>query len=856
MRHVAVKPESARASRRRMNRGKTKRLALMGAISATVAAVGLTPALANAASSQTYVVGFPDWLGIGAGAVLPSDPIAINNAIVAAKDDNPLIAWGLGPVDLKPVFVKWYTPVNPLDPTDQNQDQYYTPGEWGVTGSHQVTVNQDNPAYQPAYDSAYAAGYQVARAAYLAKASEDASTKAYNDRYAQVYQQKYTEYINKYCKIVCNPSKPSGAIKTAAESFAKGEAVIEAGKAAAAAAQNAANDPVVAAAADAAGKAGGLAAAIAAVEKIPQTIEFTTDVPDFGWKKDGYWTTTTSGQWVASPSDLAALPTVGQLAYLANAVQNGDLSALAPVLNWTAYLSNVNLIAYGDGAIAAGTAYQAYIDSAKGNTHDGYNPFVVGDPQTGPRTIRLTFGDGKVTVTHTDTTNNPLEIPLPNDVTYPDAPPVGWETVQDGGVVDLTLLSLVLVRNPGRANGGLYSRFAGLYEEMTGVDPVSPERQDVLPDGVDPDMITKLLTGNAGDITFDELGNLKTVLDSVDGKPIVVTLKADVGWEYDMMSDAPATANPVAWANSLASSVFLTNLLTGVDFSDLGSGGYVGPDGTVYYTLPVDQLPLFAGPRLVAAALGLVTGTDVDTPVADALEPLAKILVNIGYTDVVRNADGTYTRSLDKMGDHALFGTRTLTRAQMALLPGDLIAAAGVGVGGELSDALIRVKDQLVKVLNVKLTEEQNTALNQALSAPGTTLREVARSVGDGVSKVASTVEAALPEGPAAPTQEQLSAEQHKVGQTVAAIRDTVADVADTITPPAHESADSTGPSESEKRDTANKFTPSTPVGEADKPGTDTASDEAPQGDPSPSAGADSPAGSDSDSGDSGSDAA
>ena len=54
-------------------------------------------------------------------------------------------------------------------------------------------------------------------------------------------------------------------------------------------------------------------------------------------------------------------------------------------LNWTAYLSNVNLIAYGDGAIAAGQAYQAFIDSAKGNTHEGYDPFTVGAPQTGPQ---------------------------------------------------------------------------------------------------------------------------------------------------------------------------------------------------------------------------------------------------------------------------------------------------------------------------------------------------------------------------------------------------------------------------------------------------------------------------------------
>src|SRR5262249_15071380 len=131
MRPGSAKPEGSRARKRRLDRSKAKKLALMGAISATAVTVALVPSLANAASSQTYFVGFPDWLGIGEGSVLPSDPVAINNAIVAAKDDDPLIAWGLGEVDLKPVWLKWYTPVNPLNPLDPDQDQFYTPGKWG-----------------------------------------------------------------------------------------------------------------------------------------------------------------------------------------------------------------------------------------------------------------------------------------------------------------------------------------------------------------------------------------------------------------------------------------------------------------------------------------------------------------------------------------------------------------------------------------------------------------------------------------------------------------------------------------------------------------------------------------------------
>lgn len=775
MRTWSAKPEGARARRRRLNRGSGKKLALMGAIATTSMAMILTPSLANAASSQTYFVGFPDWLPIGEGSTLPNDPVAINNAIVAAKDRNPLVAWGLGPVQLKPVWVNWYTPVNPLDPTDPGQEQYYTPGEWGQTGSHTVSVNEPNPLYGEAYDRAYDGGYEVARAAYIAKASEDASTAAYNTTYNRVYSQKYNEYVQKYCKVFCNPKNPSGPIKTAADAFAKGEAAVEAAQAAVAAAQAAAKNPTVAAAAAAAGHSAGLAAALAAVTNIPQTIEFTTEVPEFGWTEDGYWTTTTSGQWVASPDDVAALPTVGQLAYLAHAVESGDLSALAPVLNWTAYLTNVNLIAYGDGAIAAGQAYQAFIDSANGNTHEGYNPFAVGDPETGPRKIRLTFGDGKVTVTRTDTTNNPLEIPLPGDLEFPDAPPVGWETVQEGGVIDVTLLSLLLVRNPGRANGGLYSRFAPMYEELTGVNPVTPDRQDVLPEGFDPDLITKLLTGNAGDITFDEPGNLQTVIDSVDGKPIIVTVKADVGWQYDLLSDAPATANPIAWANSVASAVLLTNLLTGVDFGNLGAGGYVGPDGTLYYTLPVDELPLLALPRLAAAGIGLATGEDVNTPLADALEPVLKMLVNIGYSDVVRNADGSYTRSLDKFGEPTLFGTPTLTPAQIAMLPGDFIRLLGSGVGDEMTDVLTRAVTRLVEQTKIGLTTEQRAQLNTMLAAPGSILKTVSSQFGEQVSSVASEVERQTPDMPR-PSQADLGERQREVGQGLATVRDGVND--------------------------------------------------------------------------------
>jgi hypothetical protein len=500
-------------------------------------------------------------------------------------------------------------------------------------------------------------------------------------------------------------------------------------------------------------------------------------VPDFGITKDGFWTATGDGEWT-SPTDLSGLPTVAQLAYGVAAAQNGDLSALASLLNWTAYLTNVNLIAYGDGAIAAGVAYQAFIDSANGDTQEGYDPYAVGTPQTGPREIALVDANGNVVkvigytqkVT-TTVTNNPLTVP---NVEYPaqpaDAP--DYIATQPGGVIDLTVLSLILIRNPGTPNGGLYARFAPIYQDLTGVNPVTPERQDVLPDGVDPELISKLLAGDASGVSLTDLGDLQAVLESADGKPVVITLKANVGWEYDLLSDAPAAANPVAWANSVASSVFLTNLLTGLDFSKLGDGAYVSPDGTFYYTIPVDDLPLLAPLRAPAQVLGLLTGNlNPNTPVADAIEPFLKILVNSAYTDVQRNADGTWTRGLDEFDVPTLFGTQTLTRQQQALMAGDLIAALGKGFGDESNQVAVNLEKQLVTALKLDVTAAQQADIEQALTTPGTNLKNVTREVGDGVSKVLTAVEPYLPKAHV-PTQAELAKGQDQVGTVLVGARD------------------------------------------------------------------------------------
>lgn len=766
---------------RRLNRGKAKKLGLMGGIAVTAVAVGLMPTLANAASSETYFIGFPDWLPISDGATLPADAGAVKQAVLAAKDQDPLIGWGTGGVDLKPAWITW-------------PDAIPTP-DLVPDRTHVETREVPNPAYaliyQPAYDAAYDAAYGPAKDA--AYASAYAQTYAQAQREVPVWQTTYNATADLYrqskqwmvepVKIgnrviipgVANPCYNNASCTTQKATEAADKAT-EFGHPGFDLAAKAAGELAGVQAGHQAGQQAGDAAGLGAIRdylaanpgaQLPPTVTETETVVD-SWKV--VFHTKTAGQWV-NPGDLSSLPDAAKLAYALYAAQNQDLGAAAPALNWTAYLTNVNLIAYGDGAIATGQAYQSIVDSFKAGT------YPVGEARTGPRVIRITGTNPEVELE--GSVDDPRDMPFPAAGETPDV-----EVVQGGGVLDLTVLSVVLVRNPGRANGGLYARFAPIYEELTGVNPVSPERQDVLPDGVDPKLIAKLLNGDTDDIDtaqIDELGEILAVVEGADGKPMLVTIKADVGWQYDLMSDAPATANPIAWANSVASSVFLTNLITGTDFNNLGNGFKVGPDGTLYYTIPVEDLPLLAPLRAPSQLLGLATGDlDPNSPLADALEPMLRILVNSAYTDVKRNPDGTWTRTLDEFGTPTLFGTQTLTRAEQALMVGDLIAALGKGIGDEMSEALVDLREAVTEQLRIDHPDGESAAIDEAVRAPGTAITSVSRDVGTGVSDVLSSVDQQLPERPAV-TQEQLAEVQQQVGEQLADSRDRAEEVDATV---------------------------------------------------------------------------
>ncbi|ULN34217.1 PE-PPE domain-containing protein [Mycolicibacterium smegmatis] len=883
--------------------------AVVGTAIAATLGVGITPTMANAVSSDTYFIGFPDWLPIGASNSVDADADAIYQAIVGSKDSSPIVGWGTGGVKLDPKWVQWYNPnlgglslgdidlgdlssgdltalLGQMDLgqlTNSDKDQYYTLPTWGQTGTKEVMV--DNPVYQKAFEEALAEVMEQDRDAILAAEKIDL-TLSYSvpepswwntgisgyslaslfgpwvnqkvggqsvssitttitidnpfkgdpdalDDFLETgqYKGEYPVQINPSQLGLSKPNNPLPSWTPFRDRLwnetwdwlTDQMGTINVGNIDYTFDRTKFNLP---------GGSWEERAEDLIDPEIPKQIP--EDQPVYGWLPGG-WTTNTFGQWV-SPTDQLANLDLSALAGLANGdfdlstlaglanlspqtiayFLSGDLGFLAPLLDWTLYAQNINLIAYGDGAIATGEAYRRFIEAVTSGE------IKAGEPRTDGRYIVFDVdedGNPILKVVNHSTGNGGLDdiivsYPLPNDLEFPDMPvdangnplyPSYTET--PGGVIDVTLMTLALLRNPGRPNGGLYARFAPIYQELTGVNPVSPERKDVLY-GLPDDTVTKLLKGDVSGIGLSDLNDLLVFLNDADGKPMVITIKADATWEYDLLSDAPVTANPIAWANSVASSMLvftygaeLINMATNRE-GGVGVVAYQVPDGeydagSFYATLTSQGLPLLAPARLVAGLLSAATGEDVNTPLADALEPVLKLLVNTSYTDAVRNEDGTWTRTLDQMHVPTLFGTQTISRQQAALLAGDILAEFGRGVGAEYTDVVQRVTARVVKFLednDIKVPTEIKEAAAKLATEPGKVIQTVSREVGTGVSKVLGAVDAKLPETPA-PTQEQLAEGQKEVGQALAEVneategavtkglKDTTAFINDPITP-------------------------------------------------------------------------
>ena len=229
-----------------------------------------------------------------------------------------------------------------------------------------------------------------------------------------------------------------------------------------------------------------------------------------------------------------------------------------------------------------------------------------------------------------------------------------------------TVLPMVLLRNPGRANGGLFARMfplAGLF----GIDTVTPETEATHSGGI-PLLNTGLALGGAN----------------------LVPIKIDGTVQYDILSDFAAWPNPFSIANSLMGAVLPTHLLRGIDTSNLTPQLLEQIQAALarttnlneplslnlYLTLATNSLPMLEPLYLAADVMNLATFGALPNPferLANALAPALTSLTNLGYTDVVRNPDGTYTRTLDEAGVPTPF--MSFPDVNWGLVPGDVITS-------------------------------------------------------------------------------------------------------------------------------------------------------------------------------------
>lgn len=304
----------------------------------------------------------------------------------------------------------------------------------------------------------------------------------------------------------------------------------------------------------------------------------------------------------------------------------------------------------------------------------------------------------------------------------------------------LTNSPLIALINPLRPNGGIGARFAPLLD-LLGVDT------SLASSGVQPNVPWTPTSEDSPWETTSFISNL-----------------IDVTWEYNLLSDFPVSLNPFSLLNSALAAIppvgqltssTVTELLGEVTFTFVSAGGEglppagaqvtcaVGSDDCyaglssqdllgfvlaptlaggnapqIFITLPAEDLPLLAPLRLPAqlingaldalAAAFAPPGSAglpfrLGTPIADILQPALKILVNIGYSDVITPTDIAnnpdlitqgfcglggvcYDRAFSQTGTLTPFGSvSTLTPQEWLQVPGDVLGALVTGITQQLA---------------------------------------------------------------------------------------------------------------------------------------------------------------------------
>lgn len=259
-----------------------------------------------------------------------------------------------------------------------------------------------------------------------------------------------------------------------------------------------------------------------------------------------------------------------------------------------------------------------------------------------------------------------------------------------------TVLPMVLIDNPGRANGGLFARAYPLFRLM-GIDTVTPDTQ-----------VQSSTTGNS------PLNDIQLLGLTVGGANLI-PVKIDATAEYLPLSDFAAWPNPFTMTNNVAAALFPTYILrdqsipgivtdlTGelvgqltadiTDYLAANPGDPTkGPKLNIYYTLDAKSLPLLEPTYLAVDLVNLFTGLNLNNPIGTALSPALTTLVNLGYTDVrrVESADGSieYVRDFDDSDVPTAFGSFP-SDVDWAKVPADVATQLVRGVQKAIGDGLV-----------------------------------------------------------------------------------------------------------------------------------------------------------------------
>jgi hypothetical protein len=184
--------------------------------------------------------------------------------------------------------------------------------------------------------------------------------------------------------------------------------------------------------------------------------------------------------------------------------------------------------------------------------------------------------------------------------------------------------------------------------------------------------------------------------------------------------------------------------------SQLGDGLASTPIAlNLYLTVPVNNaLPLLEPVKLPVDAFNLLTGANLNNPLATAVEPALTSLVNLGYTDVERKVDPNgvphYDRTLNEAGVITPFGTLP-SGINWVQVPGDLALQLAAGTETAFDEGLISD----TPVVNPLATLAKLIGLG---GLPGATSATSAPSPLDGAGDLTALADSAFGAAASAPT--------------------------------------------------------------------------------------------------------